>query len=364
MKWVGLLLPLLMVLTACTTSGLSETDVQTAVAETLAADSPTGPERTVTAPPPPSATPTETPSPSATLPPEETPAVTATSEAAVTPDYPSADGEVLVIDHTSVALFDQIPEDYIRAASEISVYHRHASVGANIDFGLDCLMNYFPDRGDPNDRPFACDRGLDPGEVVYGEIYDRSNWVFELHAPPPNPNPGWNNKVNYFIEAVDGFGPNEDYRYVGFNLGYVEGAGVNANYFSNDDPDDQFPSVLDLEALDARHPDTELVWWTMALARLSEPYMEDFNQQLREYVRNRDGILMDIADIESHLPDGTVCTGINRDQEPIDVVAVCDEYVEEVFAGHLNARGRLRMAKAFWVMMARLAGWDPVGSGG
>jgi hypothetical protein len=38
---------------------------------------------------------------------------------------------------------------------------------------------------------------------------------------------------------------------------------------------------------------------------------------------------------------------------------MCDEYTEEVVAGHLNALGKQRMAKAVWVLMARLAGWTP-----
>ena len=64
--------------------------------------------------------------------------------------------------------------------------------------------------------------------------------------------------------------------------------------------------------------------------------------------------LMDIGDILSHDPNGALCTYNGY-------AALCAEYTDEVeFGGHLNARGQLRMAKAYWVLMAKLAGWSGV----
>jgi hypothetical protein len=67
---------------------------------------------------------------------------------------------------------------------------------------------------------------------------------------------------------------------------------------------------------------------------------------------------MDIADIEARTQDGQPCTGIDQNQNPTNQTAVCDEYVEEIFAGHLNSLGSSRMARAIWVMMAQLVGWE------
>jgi hypothetical protein len=265
----------------------------------------------------------------------------------------------ILIDRNSVSLFDQIPEEYIEKASQISWLNRVASVGGNVSFGLDCLQNYFPDRDDPHRRPFACDRDLPPSEEVYSSRYDRSNWVFEFHSPAPNPNPGWYNKVNFFIERIDALTSEEDFQIVSFDVAYSEDPSINEHFFTNDDPHDPFPSVIDLANLRDRHPERTFVWWTLALARMSEPYTMEFNQSMREYASANNLILIDIADIESHAPDGTPCTGIDRDGNPTDIPAICPDYTNERFAGHLNSLGQTRMAKAVWVLMAQVAGWEP-----
>ena len=65
-----------------------------------------------------------------------------------------------------------------------------------------------------------------------------------------------------------------------------------------------------------------------------------------------------IADIELHHPDGTSCTGVDPSKNPTDLIAICPEFTYEKFTGHLNAFGRVRMAKAIWITMALLAGGD------
>jgi len=280
------------------------------------------------------------------------------------PSVSDSETKGIVIDHNTVSLFDEIPDEYLQAASEILLFHRHASVGANIRMGLDCLANEFPERPYAPDisqlgdkRPPWCDQGLDAEEIIFDAKYNSSNWNFELHSQP-NANPGWYNKVNYFIERMNHLAPEESYDYASFNFGYVEDQSINNYFFSADDSNSRFPNVADLEALDDQFPDTELIWWTMALARRSEPQHETFNQNLRKYAKEHGKILFDIADIESHLPDGTPCTGIDQNEKPNDIEALCEAYTTEPVGGHLNAKGSLRMAKAMWVLMATLAGWD------
>ncbi len=265
---------------------------------------------------------------------------------------PPPPGGEIIINHTSVALFDRIPARYITAASQLHVLFRHASVGDNISDGLDCLMNNF------TDRPAYCDSGLSPGQIIYDSKYNRSNWDFEFHSQP-NPNNGWWNKVNYFIDRVNGLPGNSPYQYVGFKFGYVDGitgANIDEKFFNND-PNDSLPSIDDLTALQAQYPNRKIVYWTMGLARsVGTADSQNFNTQMRSYAQQHDLILMDIAAIQSHLPNGTACT----DNLGQGLPALCDEYTDETNGGHLNAYGKLQMAKAFWVMMARLAGWDGV----
>ncbi|NIT57783.1 MAG: hypothetical protein GWN00_16615, partial [Aliifodinibius sp.] len=55
-------------------------------------------------------------------------------------------GNTIVINHNSVESFEQIPTNYIEAAQNITSLFRHASVGVNIDDGLDCLGNVITPR--------------------------------------------------------------------------------------------------------------------------------------------------------------------------------------------------------------------------
>lgn len=258
-----------------------------------------------------------------------------------------------IIDHNSIQLFEQIPDQYIQRAAAIRSLFRHASVGANIKNGLDCLRGITDPR--TNRRPDFCDRGLSPQEIIYNSKYDNRLWTFEFHSPPPGQNPGWWNKVNYFIQAVDQNA--QLYDVMSFKFGYVDaqiGSDIDEAYFSRN-PRDSYPGIEDIEALARRHPDKIIVHWTMGLAvAIGTPDSTSFNNQMREYAVQNNIILMDIADILSHRPDGSPC----YDNQGRGLPALCQDYTEEVNGGHLNARGSLRMAKAYWVLMAYLAGWQ------
>jgi len=297
----------------------------------------------------PTPTPSDTPSPTSPTPTE---AVTVTPTTTVTTTPPPT-GNAILVNHESLALFDQIPLNYIQAASGIHLIFRHASVGANISNGLDCLM----DKVQP--RPDLCDRNLPPEQIFFDPIYNRDNWFFEIHNPPTGLNPGWERKVTLFIERVDGLGGVEDYSVVSYKFGYVDGVEGSTidQYFYDDDPNDNHPGITDLEALEDRHPDKLVLYWTMGLSRLSYIDSQNFNTQARTYAATHDKVLMDIAAIESHRPDGTPCF----DNQNNGIEAICDEYTDEINGGHLNALGMQRMAKAYWILVAQIAGWDPNG---
>lgn len=61
-------------------------------------------------------------------------------------------------------------------------------------------------------------------------------------------------------------------------------------------------------------------------------------------------MLLDVADLECHEPDGTPCLNPDRTEK------LCDGYARDQ-GGHLNAEGAERVARAVWWMLARLAGW-------
>jgi hypothetical protein len=87
--------------------------------------------------------------------------------------------------------------------------------------------------------------------------------------------------------------------------------------------------------------------------------------------------LFDVADIESYTDLGAACYD-NRDgiqycsqntgeceNNPDDhksFPALCQDYTTELNGGHLGSvsGGGIRIAKGFWVLMARIAGWDGI----
>lgn len=256
----------------------------------------------------------------------------------------------LIADRHAVAAFDALPDVWIVAASQVPQLFRHASVGDNIRQGLSCLMN------DVQPRPNFCDRETPSDQIVFDPKYDYHQWQFEFHALPPGQNPPWWDKVGLFVDRIDGLDGNDEFPVVSFKFGYVDGgpgSNIDSQFFANP-PNPSLANIVDLEALEQRHSDRLHLWWTMGLARQSHAPSQGFNQQLRAYAAARPIVLFDIADILSTDPAGLPCFD-NQDQ---GIEAICADYTNEVNGGHLNSLGRLRMAKAYWWLMARIAGWD------
>ena len=74
---------------------------------------------------------------------------------------------------------------------------------------------------------------------------------------------------------------------------------------------------------------------------------------MRSYCAAHGKVLFDIADIECHEADGTKLVNASGNE------IISANYTKEIHAGHLNPTGRVRVASAFWYLMARIAGWKP-----
>jgi hypothetical protein len=319
--------------------------------------------------------PTPTPQPTA-----EQATVTRTPEQpSITNPIPSSGA--IVVDHTSVALFEQIPEEYIDAAASLRMLYIDRSVGKNIDDALNCL-SFTSNEEAPN----HCVRyahivpaySVDPSEVSWNRPggYDRSNWVF---SPWEGNCPSWSPKIDCFIRMVDPIV--DQYDVLSFQFSYLEVSGDSniaaqpGGYFWDNA---SYSDVYDQEAYERQHPDKIFIYWTTSLARgIGSTVAVDFNNQMREYAMANGKPLFDVADILSRTPDGQPCFD-NRDGVPynqgnrsedypddgVDLLAICQEYTTETDGGHLGSvsAGKIRVAKAFWVLMARIAGWDGTSS--
>jgi len=228
----------------------------------------------------------------------------------------------IIIDHNCVDV-STIPDSYVLPASSLRVLVRHASVGQGIIWGLDCLA------GDhPTNSSCSC---FPAGK------YDRDNWVFEGRMG------NWRDKVDDLVtqtaERLD------DFDVFMMKFCYIDALG-------DGHPDwEYFRSSM--EKLEADYPAKTFVWWTIPLTRDGQPGTDVFNAQMRFYCAAHGKILFDIADIECHEADGTRLVNASGNE------IISANYTKEIHAGHLNPTGRVRVASAFWYLMARVVGWDP-----
>jgi len=238
----------------------------------------------------------------------------------------------ILIDHTSIDKFNLIPDDIIRDASSIKVLFRGASVEENIRYGLECMYGNFPGR-----RPNSC-------SAFHDLKYDSSKWIVQFRG-----NPGWIEKVDDFVRETESQG--SEYDVLMFTVGYIDG--LDGTTFPEISEEENFQKLYidKLEALENKYPDKVFVWWTMSLAQEGQVNTTKFNEMLRSYASEHNKILVDLADFESHDPNGNQC--LDQNQLPV----ICQNYTEEKVSGHLNDLGRERGAKLFWYMMARLTGW-------
>lgn len=305
------------------------------------------------------ATPTPTPLPSPT--PEPTP-------------RPTRPPGVIVVDHTSVADFEQIPDQYVNAAASLNMLFVDRSVGQNISEGLTCL-SYPTDEQAPNNcvvlEHAVPEFTVDPSELNWSRPggYDRSNWEYRFWEGSDCSQ--WYGKLTCFFEMTEPVIGQYDVVSQQFSyLSVGEGSTIvnEPGGFFWDNPG--HADVYDHEAFEAQHANTEFIYWTTSLARsIGTPVSESFNDQMRQYAIDNGKILFDVADILSHDPDGNPCYD-NRDGEPyrsenypddgVNIPAICQHYTTEVNGGHLGSvsAGKIRVAKAFWVLMAQIAGWD------
>jgi hypothetical protein len=311
-----------------------------------------------------------TPPPAATAIPTVTPATTRVLPA-----------DAIVVDHTSVDDFERIPDEYIEAAQNLRMLFIDASVGDNIHQGLDCLA-YASNEA----APAGCKKyehvvpafSSSPEEVNWSRAggYNRDNWSYQFW---PHECGGWYDKVACFerivsatINQYDVFSP--QFSYLDVMATSIDGsiADTLGGFFSDNT---EANDVYDLEAFIAQHPDKTFIFATTSLARsIGTEVSESFNNQMRDYAIANGHVLFDIADIVSHDLDGSPCydnrDGVAYDGGPygaedypddnLSLEAICQRYTVEPNNGHLAnpSVGKIRVAKAFWVLMARIAGWD------
>jgi hypothetical protein len=252
--------------------------------------------------------------------------------------------DALIIDHHAVTSFDAIPTEVIKSAIPNRLMFRHASVGVTINNGLDCLQG-------SRTSPTECKQ-----YVPY--MYDRRNWEFQLRA-----NSGWYGKIDDFKTEVLNQADSFDcfsfkYCYLDGLDGLLEPCGSPYSPPKVEKAWNYLRNALD--TLEMEYPDKVFIWWTIPLTQVGQVCTDTLNARIRSYASAKGKILFDVADIESHDAADT------PRRSPLGLQMACSEFCGEQNPGaqacHPNWTGSIRLARAFWYLMARLTGWNPVTS--
>jgi len=250
----------------------------------------------------------------------------------------------LIVDHNSVAEFDSIPSQYILAAKDMfNISYRHTSHGSQIVTGIQMVRD---ELGSPYDYTFTGNEYACGSETPF----------FCDYCPEAGVDLGHNGDDAWAIATRDMLNNHPDYNRNFVMWSWCAGvsdnneAGINA-YLGN------------MTALENDFPGITFVYMTGHLdggGPTGNLYRG--NNQIRNYVENsEDSILFDFADIESYDPDG------NYYPDETDACNWCTTWCAShtcptcSSCAHSHCFNCYNKGKAFWWMMARLAGWNPSG---
>jgi len=314
----------------------------------------------------------------------------------------------IVVDHNSLALFDQIPSAYLARARNIHVVFSDRSVGQNISESLDCMAG-----SSWSSNPTTCrqafhdltnwywktftqadwDANRVPAEIRYtpsSSLYSRANiqYVFQQGT--------WSELTTHYLGTLfpQNIAANDivTYQFSYLNILQTDnGNGINdanCGFFNtnsatraNCNAGIRDIHVGRIEALEQEYTNKAFIYWTTSLARgVGSEVGRVFNQNMRSYAQTNHKILFDFADIISYDTAGRPCyddrdgvsyVRMREDQTPQgqsenyaddgqNYPAVCQQYTIEVDNGHLTlATAKIRTAKAYWILLAQIAGWVP-----
>lgn len=309
-----------------------------------------------------------------------------------------------VIDHDSVDLYDDIPAQYMTnvKAMRLNILGESHSTGyikgLNLLEGLDSTFEATAQesgvavpvtdslRADRARRTIYSSWQSGAGEDRwYTNETDREDIKFHLN---------WSNTNGYEVDAV-GFGwcwdmtwhngvggtvdPVHNVRWAGSSVGGPEGdlrwgldsgdtvlTGNSINMGTYLAATDDFQDEIDLDG-----QDTTVFFTTGPVdgggntgERGYQRYLK--HEHIRDYVDTNDKILFDYADVLTHDDSGTQNT-VSWDGHDFpyihsnNMLDLDGTYAED--GDHIGERGAVRLAKAQWVLMAMIAGWDGQASG-
>ncbi len=260
----------------------------------------------------------------------------------------------LVIDHTSVNQFQYIPPQWIEAAKKFIIHYSHTSHGMQVMSGLEYIK-----------------KNVDPK-------YDIAAIYHYVSQPEPAKSFPSNSGVLRFCDTgrkPDGYwatdaGRNETRALAASGLFNFSMFGWCGELSGSRDLKAYINEYLTtLDDFEKEFPKMRFIYFTAPTDGFpAYSLLRQNNDQIREYCKKNNKILFDFADIESWDPDGNfypqnyACSWCEEwcQKHPADCVNLPpfgDAGIPSC-CPHSHGFNCYIKGKAFWYMMARLAGWD------
>lgn len=247
-------------------------------------------------------------------------------------------GDVAAPRHEATVIVDgddadasAIPQRFLDVARTKKVLFNHQSVGANLLSGIDTLAAADATR-------YSVVRTSNPTPTWYGAPTSGvGDFTKGSNGDPKSKIAGFDALVREL-----GYGAHVDMALMKFCY-------VDMRILKPQTLWDRYRTTM--QALQREYPDVTFVWTTVPLTARHNPDQMLVNDAIRRYVQANGGVLFDLAALESVTPAGSVATG--NDGAP----RLASEY-DSGDGGHLNETGRVRLASAWWQLLARIAGWD------
>lgn len=247
----------------------------------------------------------------------------------------------IIIDHTCTDI-SQVPEYWINQGKDLfKISYGHTSHGSQIVTGMNILEN------------------------LYGSLYDfnysGSGGALSFHDNEPSGDLGnpdrttWAQRTRDLLET-----PGNDRNFIMWSwCGQADTTPENMQIY------------LDLmSGLEADYPDVTFIYMTGHLNGTGETgNLHQRNNQIRSHVISNNGVLFDFADIESYDPDGNYFLDLGADDgcnysggnwaDQWCAAHPGDDLCTTCSCAHSKPLNCNLKGRAFWWMMARLAGWNP-----
>jgi hypothetical protein len=267
---------------------------------------------------------------------------------------PPPSGERIVVGAAEVGLFPQVPQSLVR---DLRVMQVNNSVGGNISDGIGCLATATAQslnacrRWCWSDGASYCSPPLTwaASPLLAWQSYGWPGFAGQTTLPCADTS----SKLACFESFVN------------TTIGSWDVYAIHPSYTDAGTAELSGPAYTALiETLKARYPAQWFVVQTASLPRAQTvddgmtARLETFNQHVRTYVASATGkvALLDIAQIEQTDPAGGLHVGALS-----GLPVIAPHYSSELNGGHLGypSSGKIRIAMAWHVVLARIAGWAP-----